>query len=138
MGLMKVLRGFALVDGIASLFGINQWESGNTKVLRAEDEKKLRLARLFLPINILSEHFFLGPLKSRLYSWKEISEILLQNGFAGDQAEAHKKTGELIKEGYINFYWASSGVAGVDIVPYHNDQGDTKYRFEANFCDDGL
>lgn len=142
MGLREVLRESVLTDEIAGLFGIDlwrdEWESGNRRALRAESERKLELARLFLPINILSGYSFLGPPKSQLYSREEIAEILLRHGYAHDRIEAQQRTDELIEQGCINFFWASRGVSDVKIVLYRNDQGDARYRFEANFCDDGL
>lgn len=142
MGLREVLRESVIIDDIAGLFGIDlwrdEWESGNGKALRAEDEKELELARLFLPINTLSGYLFSGPPKSRLYSREEIAETLMHHGHADDQTEARQKTDKLIEQGHINFYWASRGISGVTIVPHKNDRGETKYRFEANFCDDGL
>lgn len=110
----------------------------NENDLREEDERNLQLARLFINIKTNSGYCLLGPPKSHLFSREEIIETFLRHGYALDQINAQWKVNELIRKGHISFYYASRGVSYVKIVPYCNDRGDTKFRFEAKFCDDGL
>jgi len=110
-----------------------EWESGNLKRLQAKDRENLALARLFLKINTRSPYTFSGPPKSRLLSRKEIVKILRERG-EYSKRKAGKKADEIIRRGYITFFWVSKGVTNVNIVAHHNDEGKTKYRFEAEFC----
>src|SRR3989344_3905563 len=131
---------FPVADEISGLCGIDlydrsaEFQPGNSLKLRKESEKRLAMARLFLTIDTDSSYSFSGPPKSELYTKEEIVEVLVRRGgFISEQAES--TANEIIGRGYIEFYSASRGVSAVKIVPYHNKEGATKYRFEGEFCD---
>lgn len=117
---------------------VGDYYRGNTLALREKDQPNLDLALLFVHFNPNANYFFRAPPKSQLYSAEEIAEILTQQGHAEDLDQGRIKAAEIIKEGFINFYWAARGPSGVRVVPYRDRSGDTKYRFEVEFLDDGI
>lgn len=156
MALKEMLRGSVLIGDVASLFGIDlrndEPQEGDRPELRERDMHSLRLAQLFVGFNP-NRGYALGTRapKSRLYSPEEIAKVLTNNGHSPNLEQGKTRAQEIIDKGYIGFYWASRGAAGVKVVPYENEgcssgscavettssQG-TMYRFEVDFCDDGL
>lgn len=115
-----------------------EYQEGDLTLARQEARDNLKLAQLFLKFNPNKGYYFTQKPKSRLYSKEEIAQILIDNGYANSLEQGIERTEELIKKDFIDFYWATKGASGVNIKELKNLQGDTKYRFELDFCDDGL
>ena len=139
MGLKEILRKSVLIDAVVSLFKIDlrndEYQEGNSHELREEAMPNLRLAQSFVSFNTNASYFMRIPPKSRLYSSDDIAKILTEDEHVSNLEEGIAKAKELIEKRHMGFYFASKGAAGVDIVSYKNEEGNTKYRFEVAFCD---
>ena len=122
-----------LTDGLDTFFKGYSKEDDLDIII--ENDKNIRLARLFVYFRPKHEYFFTEP-KSRLYSKEEISKILLKNNYGNSLEECVKITNEIISQKRLDFgtiVWAGSyeGLPiAVEIESYKKSEDDVKYKFK--------